>query len=216
MAKPTTPRTRAKETSQRLQSEYPGTAEELCALQFETPFQLLVATILSAQTTDERVNMTTPNLFAQYPDAPSLAEANPEDVEVLIKSTGFYRNKTKSIIGMAQAVTKEFGGVLPEEMEDLVKLPGVGRKTANVLLSVSMHKPGLPVDTHVKRLSKRIGLTAHTDPEKIEVELCAMLPPQEWGAMSLRLILHGRRICIARKPKCDECLLADFCPKVGL
>lgn len=207
-----TPKGRAKETLKRLSSEYPGSAKELCALQFETPFQLLVATILSAQTTDERVNMTTPELFNKYPDAESLSEANPEDVETIIKPTGFFRNKTKSIVGMANAVCDEFGCKLPSEMDDLVTLPGVGRKTANVLLSVAYDKPGLPVDTHVMRLSKRLGLTEETDPTKIEAELCAMLPKTEWGAMSLRLILHGRAVCVARKPKCQECILSDYCP----
>ena len=212
MGRPRTPAGRAKETSRRLSEEYPGSAVELCALKFETPFQLLVATILSAQTTDERVNMTTPALFAKYPDAISLAHADPGDVEAMIKSTGFFRNKTKSIIGMAQAVEAEFGGVIPEEMSDLVTLPGVGRKTANVLRSVAMNMPGIPVDTHVTRLSKRLGVTENTDAVKIEYDLMKMLPPAEWGAFSLRLILHGRAVCVARRPKCEECLLNDYCP----
>lgn len=212
MGQPRSTAGRARETFLRLSGEYPGTARELCALEFETPFQLLVATILSAQTTDERVNMTTPQLFARYPDAASLAAADPSDVEMLIKQTGFFRNKTKSIIGMARAVSEDFGGELPGTMEHLVKLPGVGRKTANVLLSVAMGQPGLPVDTHVMRLSKRLGLTDQTDPVKIEAELCAMLPRSTWGAMSLRLILHGRAVCVARTPRCGSCVLADFCP----
>jgi endonuclease-3 len=212
MARPRTPAGRARETDERLQHEYPGSAKELCELDFETPFQLLTATILSAQTTDVRVNMATPGLFAKYPDAPSLAAADPGDVEVLIQSTGFYRNKTRSIIGMARAVVDDFGGELPHRMEDLVKLPGVGRKTANVLLSVAMDEPGLPVDTHVTRLSQRLGLTEKTDAVKIEADLCAVLKPSQWGGFSLRLILHGRRICVARTPKCAECVLNDFCP----
>jgi endonuclease III len=203
---------RARETNLRLASEYPGSAPELCELDFNTPFQLLVATILSAQTTDLRVNATTPELFKRYPDAPSLAAANPADIEELIKSTGFFRNKTKSIMGMAAAVTERFGGKLPEDMADLVDLPGVGRKTANVLLSVSMNKPGLPVDTHVTRLSNLLGLVSGKDAVKIEAALCAMLPPADWGSFSLRMILHGRRICVARRPKCEECVLNDFCP----
>lgn len=212
MGRPRTPAGRARETVERLEQEYPGSARELCALVFETPFQLLVATILSAQTTDERVNMTTPTLFARFPDACSLAAADPAEVEVLIKSTGFFRNKTKSIIGMARAVCDDWDGELPSHMEDLVKLPGVGRKTANVLLSVAMDEPGLPVDTHVTRLSKRLGLTEQTDPVKIESDLCAMMPRNQWGSMSLRLILHGRAVCVARRPRCEICVLADFCP----
>lgn len=212
MGKPRSAAGRAKETAARLAGEYPGTAAELCALEFHTPFQLLVATILSAQTTDERVNMTTPALFAKYPDAGSLAAADPADVEVLIKSTGFFRNKTKSIIGMAQAVDRQFRGELPTDMDDLVKLPGVGRKTANVLLSVAMGKPGFPVDTHVTRLTKRLGITQETDAVRIEREVTRMVPPPQWGSLSLRLILHGRRVCIARRPRCEDCLLNDYCP----
>jgi len=216
MARPRTPAGRAREAEARLAHEYPGTAAELCALRFADPFQLLVATILSAQTTDERVNMTTPALFARFPDAPSLAAADPGVVEELVKSTGFFRNKAKSIIGMAQAVVDRHGGEVPTEMDDLVQLPGVGRKTANVLLSVAMGLPGLPVDTHVKRVTKRLGLTESTDPVKIELDLHALLPPKSWGAFSLRVILHGRRVCVARKPRCEECVLADFCPSAVL
>lgn len=212
MARPRTPAGRARETAERLKDEYPGSAPELCELDFETPFQLLTATILSAQTTDARVNMATPELFKRFPDAKSLAAADPGEVEQLIQSTGFYRNKTKSIIGMAKAVVEEFGGELPTSMDDLVTLPGVGRKTANVLLSVAMDTPGLAVDTHVTRLSQRLGLTTHKDPVKIEHDLCSALKPEEWGGFSLRLILHGRRICVARTPKCAECLLNDYCP----
>lgn len=212
MGRPRTPAGRARETDDRLQHEYPGDAAELCELDFETPFQLLTATILSAQTTDVRVNMATPGLFAKFPDAESLAAAEPGVVEELIQSTGFYRNKTKSIIGMARAVVEEFGGEVPRNMDDLVTLPGVGRKTANVLLSVAMDSPGLPVDTHVTRLSQRLGITEKTDAVKIEADLCAALKPEQWGGFSLRLILHGRRICVARTPKCAECVLNDFCP----
>jgi len=209
---PRTPRGRAKETIARLAEEYPGTAAELCALDFTTPFQLLVATILSAQTTDERVNMVTPALFARYPTPADLAAANPTDVEALIQSTGFFRNKTKSLIGMAAALEERFDGEVPTALVDLVTLPGVGRKTANVVRSVGFDLPGLPVDTHVGRLSRLLGLTTETDPVKAELDLNTMVPPDERGKLSLRLILHGRRVCIARRPRCEDCLLNDFCP----
>ena len=189
-----------------------GSAIELCALKHDGPFQLLVATILSAQSTDERVNMVTPGLFAAYPTPAALAAAPPSDIERLIRSTGFFRSKTKSLIGMAEAVTERFGGEVPKKMEDLVTLPGVGRKTANVVRSVDFDLPGLPVDTHVGRLVRRLGLTTQTDPVKVETEICALLPAKEWGTFSLRLILHGRRVCVARRPRCEECLLADICP----
>ena len=196
----------------RLGGEYPGTERDLVALVHDGPFQLLVATILSAQTTDERVNMVTPGLFERYPTPGDLAAAKPDDVEVLIKSTGFFRNKTRSLIAMAQAVDERFGGEVPHMMEELVTLPGVGRKTANVVLSVGFGLPGLPVDTHVGRLSRRLGLTTETDPVKAELALNRLIPPQERGAFSLRLILHGRRVCIARKARCEVCVLNDFCP----
>jgi endonuclease III len=212
MAKPRTPKGRARETAARLVDEYPGTAKELCALVHDNPFQLLVATILSAQSTDAMVNSVTPTLFAQYPTAFDLADADPGDVEAIIKSTGFFRAKTRSIVGMARGLVERFGGEVPVTIEDLVTLPGVGRKTANVVRSVDFDAPGLPVDTHVLRLSRLLGLTTNTDPEKVEVDLCAMLPPREWGGLSLRLIQHGRRVCIARKPRCQLCVLADFCP----
>ena len=203
---------RAQEVASRLAVEYPGSARELCALEFDTPFQLLAATILSAQSTDVRVNMVTPELFGAYPDPASLARADPETVESLVRSTGFFRSKTKSLIGMATAVMERFGGQVPREMEDLVTLPGVGRKTANVLRSVAYGLPGLPVDTHVGRLTRRLGLTKATDPVKIELEVSAMVAPEELGALSLRLILHGRAICVARRPRCADCLLNDLCP----
>jgi endonuclease III len=199
-----------------LSVEYPGSAKELCALEFSTPWELLVATVLSAQTTDEQVNSVTPALFRQYPTPEDLAAASPETVEEIIHPTGFFRVKTKNIIALASAVSNRFDGVVPTAMEDLVTLPGVGRKTANVLLSVGFGLPGLPVDTHVGRLSLLLGLTKQTDPVKVEAELCAMLPSREWGPMSLRLILHGRRVCIARRPHCAECVLADFCPSAFL
>src|SRR3954451_18285421 len=216
MARPRTAKGRARETAARLAGEYPGSPVELCALRHENPFQLLTATILSAQTTDERVNMVTPELFAAYPTAADLAAAEPGAVEEIVKSTGLFRAETKSIIGMAQAVDSRCGGEVPTAMEDLVALPGVGRKTANVVRSVAMNLPGLPVDTHVLRLSKRLRLTAETDPVKVEPELNALLPAAERGPFSLRLILHGRRICVARKPLCEQCVLNDFCPSADL
>jgi endonuclease-3 len=200
----------------RLAEEYPGEARELCALRHENPFQLLCATILSAQTTDERVNMVTPELFARYSTPADLAAADPADVEAIVQSTGFYRNKTKSLIGMANGLIERFGGEVPKAIEDLVTLPGVGRKTANVIRSVALNEPGLPVDTHVGRLSRRLGLTTESDPVKVEHELNAMVPPAERGKFSLRMILHGRRVCDARKPRCHDCVLASFCPSAGL
>ncbi len=210
--RPRTPAGRARRTHERLAVEYPGTAQALCALRHSNPYELLAATILSAQCTDERVNMVTPNLFAKYPTPDDLAVADPADVEDIIRSTGFYNNKRKSLIGMATGVVERFAGEVPSRMEDLVTLPGVGRKTANVLRSVAMDLPGLPVDTHVGRLSRRLDLTQETDPVKAELALNAMIPAKERGVFSLRMILHGRAVCIARKPKCGECVLADFCP----
>ena len=211
-AKPRSPAGRARLTAERLAGEYPGSAAELCELDFETPFQLLVATVLSAQTTDERVNAVTPALFARFPAAEEMALADPAEVEDLIRPTGFFRVKSKTVVALAQALCDRFDCQVPARMEDLVTLPGVGRKTANVVLSVGFGLPGLPVDTHVLRLSRLLGLTQQADPVKVEAEVCAELPSREWGPLSLRLILHGRRICIARRPRCGECLLADFCP----
>ena len=201
--------------SERLAEEYPGTAKELCELDYENPYQLLTATILSAQTTDVNVNKATPALFAKYPTPEDLAAADPLDVEQLVQSTGFYRNKTRSIMGMATALVERFHSQVPEKLSDLVTLPGVGRKTGNVVRSVAMALPGLPVDTHVLRLSKRLGLTANDDPVKVEMDLNPMIKATDRGAFSLRMILHGRRVCSARKPRCGECLLADFCPSAG-
>jgi endonuclease-3 len=177
---------------------------------------LLVATVLSAQTTDVRVNMVTPVVFARYPTAEALGQAEPGELEEIIRTTGFFRNKARSLIGLGVALAERFGGEVPPRIEDLVTVPGVGRKTANVVRSVALGLPGLPVDTHVTRLAGRLGLTAETDPVKIEYAVGAQLPRSEWGAFSLRLILHGRRTCLARRPKCGACLLADFCPSVGL
>jgi endonuclease-3 len=202
--------------NRRLAEEFPGTAAELCALAHADPFQLLAATILSAQCTDERVNRTTPGLFARFPDAVSLAAAPVDEVEALVRPTGFYRAKTRSLVGMANAVVDRFDGQVPTRMEDLVTLPGVGRKTANVLRSVAFDLPGLPVDTHVQRLSRRLGLTTATDPVKVEHELGTMVPAAQRGVFSLRLILHGRATCRARSPRCGVCLLADICPSADL
>jgi endonuclease III len=216
MGRPRTARGRARETLALLGDEYPGTAKELCALVHENPYQLLAATILSAQTTDEAVNSVTPALFARYPTPADLAAADPADVEVIVHPTGFFRAKTRSLLGMAAALEERFGGEVPSRMEDLVTVPGVGRKTANVVRSVGFGLPGLPVDTHVGRLSRRLGLTTETDPVKVETDLNAIVPAGDRGAFSLRLILHGRRICQARRPRCEECVLAHFCPKIGV
>jgi len=210
--RPRTAAGRARLTAERLGAEYPGTAAQLCELDFTTPWELLVATVLSAQTTDERVNAVTPGLFARFPEPEDLALADPAEVEALIRPTGFFRVKSKAVVALAQAVCDRYDGQVPTKMEDLVTLPGVGRKTANVVLSVAFGLPGLPVDTHVGRLSRLLALTQHSDPVKVEADLCAALPSKEWGPLSLRMILHGRRVCIARRPRCAECLLADFCP----
>lgn len=203
---------RTVEVARRLEGLYP---EAICELEHRNAYELLAATILSAQCTDARVNMVTPSLFAKYPSPYDLAVAEPGDVEKIIRSTGFYQNKTKSLIGMAQALVERFDGEVPHDLDDLVTIPGVGRKTGNVVRSVVFDLPGLPVDTHVGRLSRRLGLTRQDDPVKVELELNRYLPGHEWGSFSLRLILHGRRVCDARKPKCDECTLAEICPSAG-
>jgi endonuclease-3 len=206
-------RARAMEVLARLKRRYP---EATCELSHDNPFQLLVATILSAQCTDVRVNLVTPALFALYPTAELLASADISRVEELVRSTGFYQTKSKNLIGMAHGVVERFAGKIPCEIDELVTLPGVGRKTANVLRSVAFNLPGLPVDTHVGRLSRRLGLTSHEDAVKVEHDLSIMLPPSEWGEFSLRLILHGRRVCDAKKPRCGDCDLADICPSSEL
>ena len=215
MARPRTPAGRARRTLELLTEEYPGTARDLCELDHSNDFELLAATILSAQCTDARVNMVTPHLFARYPTPEDLAHAAPSEVEEIIRSTGFYKNKTKSLIGMANALVDRFDGEVPTAMADWVTVPGVGRKTANVVRSVAQDLPGLPVDTHVLRLARRLGLTAETDPVKVEAELNPMVPAAQRGAFSLRLILHGRRVCAARTARCDQCILSGICPSAG-
>jgi endonuclease III len=209
MGTPRSPKGRTVEVARRLAEEYP---EALCELNHSNAFELLAATILSAQTTDARVNLVTPALFARYPTSPDLAAADPAELEDIIRSTGFYQNKAKSLIGMAQGLLDRFDGEVPTELDDLVTLPGVGRKTGNVVRSVAFGLPGLPVDTHVGRLARRLGLSTLDDPVKLELELNRFLPPAEWGPFSLRTILHGRRVCDAKKPQCAHCVLEDICP----
>jgi endonuclease-3 len=212
VARPRGAKARADVVVERLAREYPGSARDLCALVHDNPFQLLIATILSAQCTDEMVNKVTPEVFARYPTPADLADANPAELEDLVHATGFFRQKTKSLIGMARQLEERFDGQVPTELDDLVVLPGVGRKTGNVIRSVAFGLPGLPVDTHVGRLSRRLKLTAETDPVKVERDLDALVEPEARGGLSLRLILHGRRVCDARRPRCDVCLLNDTCP----
>jgi endonuclease-3 len=200
----------AREIYDRLAKHYP---DAHCALDFKSPFQLLIATILSAQCTDKRVNMVTPALFKRYRTPAALAAANPEELEELIKSTGFFRNKTKSLIGMSAAVAERHGGRIPDELDALVKLPGVGRKTANVVLGNAFDKnEGVVVDTHVGRVSGRLGLTKETDPVKVEQDLMRLFPRDRWTMLAHLLIEHGRTICDARRPKCEVCFLNDICP----
>jgi endonuclease III len=203
---------RARRMNRILAGAYPQAHTELSS---ENPFQLLVATVLSAQTTDVRVNLTTPALFAKYPTPDDLAAANPEDVEEILKPTGFFRAKTKSVMGLAAALRDRFDGQVPRTMEDLVTLPGVGRKTANVVLGNAFGIPGITVDTHFARLSRRFGWTSHTEPEKIEADVAALIPKAEWTILSHRLIWHGRRVCHARRPACGACVLAQLCPSFG-
>jgi endonuclease-3 len=213
VGKPRSPAGRARLTNERLKEAYP---EAVCALLHDNPFQLLVATILSAQSTDEMVNKVTPGLFAAYPTPSAMAAATPQQIEPYVQNLGLFRNKAKSLSGMAAALLERHAGEVPSSMEELAALPGVGRKTANVVRSVAFRLPGLPVDTHVGRISLLLHLTEQTDPVKVERELGAMLPPDDWGDFSLRMILHGRQICVARRPKCGECPLADFCPSAAV
>lgn len=197
------------EIARRLRAMYPDTRT---ALTHDSPLQLLVATILSAQCTDVRVNMVTPALFARFPTAAAFACADAAELERLIHSTGFYKNKARNIIGCCRALLENFGGEVPQRLDDLVTLPGVGRKTANVVLGACWNIPGMVVDTHVKRLSNLLGLTKNSDPEKIEQDLMRQLPQEDWNHFGMDLILHGRAVCIARRPKCAQCQLADLCP----
>jgi len=190
--------------------------DAVCALHHRNAYELIMATILSAQCTDERVNLVTPGLFKRYPDVAKLAKANPADVERIIKSTGFFRAKTKSLIGCAQGIMREHGGKVPNSMEELVALPGVGRKTANVVLGNAFDiAAGIVVDTHVTRLANRLGLTKHDDPVKIERDLMKVIPKSSWIAISHLLIHHGRRTCFARNPDCPGCAIRSLCPSAG-
>jgi endonuclease-3 len=207
--RPRSPGGRARWTNDLLAEEYP---DAHCELDFHDPLELLCATILSAQCTDERVNQVTPRLFERYPGPAELSEANPEELEGIIHSTGFFRAKARNLIGMAAALQERFDGEVPTSMSELVSVPGVGRKTANVVRSVAFGLPGLPVDTHVLRLSGRLGLTDQVDPVKVERELDVLVPAAERGWFSLRMILHGRRVCVARRPRCEDCVLGWFCP----
>jgi endonuclease III len=200
---------RALEVLARLKQLYP---DAVCSLDYETPVQLLVATILSAQCTDERVNKVTPELFRRYPDAASLAAADPEEIVALVRSTGFYRNKAKNIQAACRMIMTEFGGEVPRTMAEMIRLPGAARKTANVVLAHAYGiNAGVTVDTHVKRLCGRLGLTKHTDPIHVERDLIKLLPQPDWENWSIRLIYHGRAVCDARKPACDRCKLSDLC-----
>ncbi|MFJ3823205.1 endonuclease III [Streptomyces nodosus] len=203
---------RARRIDRELAEVYPYAHPEL---DFENPFQLIIATVLSAQTTDLRVNQTTPALFARYPTPEDLAAANPEEVEEILRPTGFFRAKTKSVIGLSKVLVEEFGGEVPGRLEDLVKLPGVGRKTAFVVLGNAFGRPGITVDTHFQRLVRRWQWTDATDPDKIEAAVGALFPKSEWTMLSHHVIFHGRRICHARKPACGACPIAPLCPAYG-
>jgi endonuclease-3 len=206
-------RKRAHEIVRRLAKAYP---DAHCALHHQNALQLLIATILSAQCTDVRVNMVTPALFARYPTAKDFAEAGPPELERMIQSTGFFRAKARNIKACCQELVEKHGGQVPGTMEELVPLPGIGRKTANVVLGNAFGVPGVTVDTHVRRLSQRLALTEHDDPVKIERDLMAVIPNKEWTMFSHRMIFHGRQICHARRPACEECVLNSVCPKVGV
>ena len=204
---------RARQMNRILAELYPDAHTEL---NFASPFQLLVSTVLSAQTTDVQVNLTTPALFARYPTPEDLAAANPETVEKMLKPTGFFRAKTKAVIGLSAALRDRFRGEVPPRMKDLVTLPGVGRKTANVVLGNAFGVPGITVDTHFGRLARRFGWTDATEPDKVEADVGSLFPRSEWTVLSHRLIWHGRRVCHARRPACGACALARLCPSFGL
>jgi endonuclease III len=205
---------RAPEILTRLRAAYP---DARCALDHRGAFELLCATILSAQCTDVRVNLVTPVLFGRYPTPETLARARQADVEEIIRSTGFFRNKARNLIGMAQALVADYGGEVPRTMEQLQALPGVGRKTANVILGNAYGiNEGITVDTHVTRLSRLLGLTRHADPVKIEQDLMALFPRDQWALLSHLLIFHGRQVCVARRPRCHDCVLSDLCPSLAV
>lgn len=204
---------RARQVNRVLALAYP---DAQCELNFATPFQLLIATVLSAQTTDVRVNAVTPGLFAAYPDAQAFAQADRAQLEEVLKPTGFFRAKTASVIGLSQALCERFDGQVPGRLRDLVTLPGVGRKTANVVLGNAFHVPGLTVDTHVGRLSRRLGWSDADDPVLVEADLAGLFPRKQWTMLSHRLIFHGRTTCFARRPACGACPVARWCPSFGL
>jgi endonuclease-3 len=206
-------RRRARRINRELTRLYPNVRS---ALNFDDPLQLLVSVILSAQCTDVRVNVVTPALFARYPDAAAFASAKQTELEKYIQSTGFFRNKAKNIIKCCQQLVERHGGQVPRTMDELVPLAGVGRKTANVILGNAFDVPGIPVDTHVARLSKRMGLTVHENPVKIESDLMQLIPKSEWTNFGHRMIYHGRRVCHARRPLCEQCSLSPMCPKIGV
>ena len=211
--RPRTPKGRTVAAAAELAELYP---DAICELDHRSPFELVAATILSAQCTDARVNAVTPALFAQYPTPAALAEAQPELVEEIVHSTGFFASKARNLVGMGAALVERHGGEVPTALDDLVALPGVGRKTANLVRVVAFGLPGLPVDTHVIRVSNRLGLTTADDPVAIEHELGAFLPAADRGPFGLRMILHGRRVCVAKRPACGSCGLAPWCPSAGL
>jgi endonuclease-3 len=206
-------RRRARRIMRELARLYPDSRS---ALNFENPYQLLLGVILSAQCTDKRVNMVTPALFARYPDVAALAAADRKELQRLIKSTGFFRNKAKNLIRCCQQIVERHNGQVPATMYDLVRLSGIGRKTANVILGNAFDVPGIPVDTHVRRLSQRMGLTVHKNPVKIERDLMQLIPKNEWTMFGHHMIFHGRRVCKARKPRCEECAVSPLCPKIGV
>ena len=212
-ATPTGWPTRASGILNALRQIYPAARTEL---DFITPFQMLVATILSAQSTDRAVNLATPALFERYPDAREMAKASPDDIEPFIRTIGLFHAKARHLAAAARAICDNFGGGVPADREALQSLPGVGRKTAGVVLANAFNVPAFAVDTHVGRLARRLGLSAETDPNKVEADLCAAFPEDAWVFMHHALILHGRRVCAARAPRCDACGLADLCPRIGL
>ena len=205
--------TRCRAIARALAKAYP---DAWCELNYRSPWELVVATILSAQCTDKMVNRVTPGLFAQWPTPSALAAADPARVEARIKPTGFFRQKTRAIQAVARAVAGEHQGRVPDSLESLTALPGIGRKTANVVLGTAFGQPAIFVDTHVKRLANRLGLTVEGDPDRVERDLQALLPPKEWTSFAHRLIHHGRRVCLARRPRCSECALASRCPRIGV